>query len=86
MILAGRDEDGADVPVPEVWSPAALRALTGASRVLPLLPARVPRAERPAVLRRRTAQTTRYLNITGAGSWTTVGQPQRSPTATTARR
>ena len=82
VILAGSDEDGTNVLVPEVWNPGALTALPGASRSFPSTPARssprtdgcsTPAADHPLPQHHRAQ-----------GSWTTVAN-RRSPPATTAR-
>ncbi len=72
VTLAGKDENAAQARVPEIWSGGSWRALTGAVAHPPVLPAPVPGAQRQA-LRRRRLKTTRYLNTSGSGSWTTVG-------------
>jgi WD40 repeat protein len=75
VILAGSDETGIDVPVPEVWTSGSLRALTGASRVLPWYP-RAFLAPNGRLFYAGEEQTSRYLNITGTGSWSTVANRQ----------
>ena len=80
VILAGRDETGAEVAEPEVWSPSGVRELTGASLVLPYYP-RTFLAPNGQIFYAGEHQTTRYLNTSGTGKWTTVGQrlyPNRS--------
>ncbi len=73
VILAGRDENGVVVKIPEVWSGGSVRALTGASRNLPYYP-RAFLAPNGRVFYAGELQTTRYLNPTGAGYWTLVGE------------
>jgi PKD repeat protein len=72
VILAGRDEAGVVVGEPEVWGPGGLRVLSGASRALPYYP-RAFLAPNGQVFYAGEQQTSRYLNPSGSGSWTTVG-------------
>ena len=73
VILAGRDEVGDEVAEPEVWSPSGgIRQLTNASMVLPYYP-RTFVAPNGQVFYAGEEQTSRYLNTSGTGSWTTVG-------------
>ena len=73
VITAGRDQAGAEVEEPEVWSSStgAVRVLTGAKRVLPYYP-RAFLAPNGQIFYAGEQQTTRYLNPAGSGSWTTV--------------
>jgi PKD repeat protein len=73
VILAGRDEVGDEVAEPEVWSPSGIRQLNNASLVLPYYP-RTFVAPNGLVFYAGEVQTTRYLNPSGNGSWTTVGE------------
>jgi PKD repeat protein len=72
VILAGRDESGVEVAEPEVWSSGSVRVLSSASRVLPYYP-RAFLAPNGLVFYAGELQMTRYLNPTGTGSWTNVG-------------
>jgi PKD repeat protein len=72
VILAGRDEVGDEVAEPEIWSPSGIRQLTSASLVLPYYP-RTFVAPNGLVFYAGELTTTRYLNTSGNGSWTTVG-------------
>ena len=72
LILGGRDEAGLDVAEPEVWSNGSLRVLSTASLILPYYP-RTFLAPNGQVFYAGELQTTRYLNTSGTGSWTTVG-------------
>jgi galactose oxidase len=72
VIMAGRDESGLVVPIPEVWSGGALRRLTTASLALPYYP-RAFLAPNGKLFYAGEQQTTRYLNTTGSGTWTSVG-------------
>jgi PKD repeat protein len=72
LILAGADQSGLVVGEPEVWSPAGLRVLSTASLSLPYYP-RSFLAPNGMVFYAGEEQTTRYLNTSGTGSWTTVG-------------
>ncbi len=71
-IIAGRDEASAEVAEPEIWSASGVRELSGASLVLPYYP-RAFLAPNGQVFYAGEQQTTRYLNTSGTGSWTTVG-------------
>jgi hypothetical protein len=73
VILGGRDEAGMNVPLPEVWTSGTLQQLTGASLNLPYYP-RAFLAPNGKLFYAGEHRTTRYLNITGSGAWTTVGQ------------
>jgi len=68
VIMAGKDQDGLQVSVPEVWSAGGLRRLTGASRTFPYYP-RAFLAPNGRLYYAGERQITRYLDITGAGSW-----------------
>ncbi len=72
VITAGRDEEGVAVAEPEVWSAGAVRVLSTASRVLPYYP-RAFLAPNGNLFYAGEERTTRYLNPTGTGSWSTVG-------------
>jgi PKD repeat protein len=72
VILAGRDQVGDEVAEPEIWSPSGIRQLTGAGLVLPYYP-RTFVAPNGRVFYAGELTTTRYLNTSGSGSWTTVG-------------
>ena len=72
VTLAGRDENGTQARVPEVWSSGTWRALTGAVLTLPYYP-RQFLAPNGQVFVAGDVRTTRYLNTSGSGSWTTVG-------------
>ena len=73
LIISGFDEHGAIVGEPEVWSPAGLRGLSGATGTLPNYP-RTFVAPNGKVFYAGQRQLTRYLDPSGAGSWTTVGK------------
>jgi PKD repeat protein len=70
VILAGKDEAGVTVREPEVWSDGALRVLTTAGLSLPLYP-RTFVAPNGKVFMAGESPSTRYLDPTGTGSWTT---------------
>jgi PKD repeat protein len=74
VITAGRDQAGIEVEEPEVWSAStgAVRILTGAKRMLPYYP-RTFLAPNGKIFYAGEQQTSRYLDPSGAGSWTTVG-------------
>lgn len=73
VIIAGRDEAGLNVPLPEVWTSGNLRVLTGASLSLPYYP-RAFLAPNGRLFYAGELRTTRYLNIAESGKWTTVAQ------------
>ena len=73
MIIAGRDEVGDEVAEPEVWSSSGVRQLSAASLVLPYYP-RTFLAPNGQIFYAGEQQTTRYLNTSGTGKWTTVGE------------
>jgi galactose oxidase len=72
LTLAGKDEDATQARVPEIWSSSGWRALTGATLTLPYYP-RQFLAPNGKVFVAGELRTTRYLNTSGSGSWTTVG-------------
>ncbi len=72
VIMAGSDENGVSVPVPEIWSRGVVRPLNGASRTFQYYP-RTFLAPDGRVFYAGEEQTTRWLDPTGAGSWTTAG-------------
>jgi Domain of unknown function (DUF1929) len=73
LITSGFDQYGWVVEEPEVWSPAGLRALSGARKNLPNYP-RTFVAPNGKVFYAGQRQQTWYLDPSGAGSWTTVAQ------------
>ena len=72
VILAGADETGTKVTLPEVWSSGGLRVLTSASRSFPYYP-RAFLAPNGKLFYAGAQQTTRYLDPAGTGAWSTVG-------------
>jgi len=75
VILAGKDQNGMAVTVPEIWSPSgAIRRLTTASRTLPYYP-RMFLAPNGKLFYAGEGQTSRWLNLSGTGSWS--GGPNR---------
>ncbi len=73
-ILAGRDQAGVAVTVPEVWSGGSVRRLTGAPRSLPYYP-RAFLAPDGRLFVAGPTRPTRFLSLTGTGKWT--GGPTR---------
>jgi len=69
VTIAGTDEGGANVTVPEVWNGSGWRQLTTASLSLPYYP-RSFVAPDGRVFYAGEQQQSRYLNVTGTGSWT----------------
>jgi hypothetical protein len=68
-ILAGRDEAGVAVTIPEVWSNGSLRRLTGASQALPYYP-RAFLAPDGRLYSAGPTRATRFLSLAGTGAWT----------------
>jgi len=69
VTIAGSDETGATVLVPEVWNGAAWRRLTSAALDLPYYP-RTFVAPDGRIFYAGEQQQSRYLDTAGAGSWT----------------
>jgi hypothetical protein len=67
--IAGQDETGTAVPVPEVWTGTGFRRLTTASFALPNYP-RMFLAPDGRLFYAGSGQQTRFLDVTGTGSWT----------------
>lgn len=72
-ILAGRDEAGVAVDIPEVWSNGSVRRLTGAPRTLPYYP-RAFLAPDGRLFVAGPTRPTRFLSLSGSGVW------QKGPT------
>jgi galactose oxidase len=72
VTIAGRDQGGVAVGVPEVWTGSGWRSLTSASRVLPYYP-RTFLAPNGKVFYAGENRATAYLSTSGTGSWSTVG-------------
>jgi len=71
LAIAGKDQQAKQVLVPEVWSSSGWRALTGAALTLPYYP-REFLAPNGKVFYAGELKTTRYLNTSGSGSWSSV--------------
>lgn len=71
LTLAGRDEDGAEVDIPEVWTGSHWRALTSAGQELPYYP-RAFVAPNGLVFYAGELPQTSYLDPGGTGAWTPV--------------
>ena len=67
-ILAGRDQAGVAVTIPEVWSNGSLRRLTNAPRSLPYYP-RAFLAPDGRLFVAGPTRPTRFLTVTGTGLW-----------------
>ncbi len=74
VAVSGKDENGVIVPVPEVWKNGVVRRLTGASLTLPYYPVIFLEPREGKLFYAGEQQTTRMLDISGSGKWTTVGQ------------
>jgi galactose oxidase len=74
LAVSGNDQNGNVVTVPEIGNGTTWRRLTGASLSIPspFYPAMFV-APNGKVFLAGFPQTSRYLNVTGTGSWTTVG-------------
>lgn len=70
VVIAGRDENGNNVPVPEVWTGSSWRALTGASRNFEYYP-RTFVAPNGKVFYAGHEKISRWLSTSGSGAWTT---------------
>ncbi len=68
LTVAGRDESGAVVPIPEVWDGTSWRQLTTASLALEYYP-RDFVAPDGRVFYAGEEQPSRWLDVTGTGSW-----------------
>jgi hypothetical protein len=71
LTLAGTDQSGEAVSLPEVWTGTTWRALAGARRTLPYYP-RTFVAPNGLVFYAGELQQTAYLDPSGAGKWTPV--------------
>ncbi len=71
LTLAGRDEEGAEVEIPEVWTGSHWRSLTGAARALPYYPRAFVAPNGLVFYAGELAQTS-YLDPAGTGAWTPV--------------
>jgi hypothetical protein len=69
LTIAGRDEGGAVVTIPEVWNGTGWRQLTSASLALPYYP-RMFVAPGGRVFYAGEERQSRYLDVTGTGTWT----------------
>jgi galactose oxidase len=72
LTIAGRDQAGTVVTVPEVWTGSGWRALTSASRSLPYYP-RTFLAPNGKVFYAGENRATLYLSTAGTGAWSVVG-------------
>jgi len=71
VTIAGRDQAGLVVTVPEVWTGSAWRKLTSASRSLPYYP-RTFLAPNGKVFYAGENRASLYLSTSGSGAWTSV--------------
>jgi len=69
VTIAGTDETGTNVPVPEVWNGTEWRPLTSAALELPYYP-RMFVAPDGRIFYAGEQQQSRYLDVAGAGRWT----------------
>lgn len=68
VIVAGRDQSGTVVTVPEVWSNGTVRQLTGAKQSFPYYP-RAFLAPDGSLYTAGPTIATRFLSLSGAGAW-----------------
>jgi len=71
VALAGTDQEGLNVEIPEVWNGGSWRPLPGAARALPYYP-RTFVAPNGLVFYAGELPETAYLDVTGSGTWTPV--------------
>jgi hypothetical protein len=71
LVIAGTNQNGVNVQIPEVWSDGHWRQLTAASRSLPYFP-RDFLAPNGKVFYAGEQQQTYYLSTAGTGSWSYV--------------
>lgn len=69
VTMAGTDELGANVPIPEVWNGSSWRQLTTASLGLPFYPRNFV-APDGRIFYAGEAQPSRFLDVSGTGHWT----------------
>lgn len=75
VTVAGADENGLNVPIPEVWTTGdAWRPLNSASQVVAYYP-RMFVAPNGKLFMAGPSQTTRWLTTSGGGSWSAPGPP-----------
>jgi galactose oxidase len=72
VTIAGRDETGTVVTIPEVWTGSSWRALSSAGRSLPYYP-RTFLAPNGKVFYAGENRATLYLSTSATGSWSSVG-------------
>lgn len=75
LSLAGSDEHGADVEIPEIWNGSSWRALTGARRLLPYYPRTFVAPNGMVFYAGELAQSA-YLDPSGNGQWIPVAASQ----------
>ena len=72
VVVAGKDQNGVTVTVPEVWNGTSWRQLTGAARAFPYYP-RNFLAPNGRIFYAGEQRRSVYLNTSGAGSYSKVG-------------
>jgi galactose oxidase len=75
VTLAGKDQDGVDVEIPEVWNGSGWRSLSGAARALPYYPRTFVAPNGRVFYAGEMAQSA-YLDVGGAGTWIPVATSQ----------
>jgi hypothetical protein len=73
LVVSGDDESSTRVAIPEIWSGTGWRRLTTASLDLPYYPSMFV-APNGKVFLAGDGPTTRYLDVSGTGAWTTVAE------------
>jgi galactose oxidase len=71
VTIAGRDQQGMEAAIPEVWTGSGWRALSSAGRVLPYYP-RTFLAPNGKVFYAGENRASLYLSTSGSGAWTSV--------------
>ena len=72
VVMAGGDQNGVNVSIPEVWNGTSWRSLTTASRTMPYYPRNFV-APNGKIFYAGELRSTRYLNTSGTGNWAYVG-------------
>jgi galactose oxidase len=73
VVMAGADQNGVNVSIPEVWNGTSWRSLTTAGRTMPYYP-RTFLAPNGKIFYAGELRSTRYLNTAGTGNWGYVGE------------
>ncbi len=74
VTVSGKDQNGVIAPVPEVWTNGVVRKLTTAALTLPYYPIAFLEPRLGRLFYAGEQQTSRFLDISGTGKWTTAAQ------------